>query len=442
MSEETKKKSKFALQENIKVRHLFAFFFLTFAAISLMSFVSLGQDIILNSVLKIPLDEQGEVAGNLQAFREIIVLLSVGIGGILADKLSRRFVVAIGFVCLGIGFSLFPFAQNITQLLVFYSISGVGAAFITVMMTTLLADYILPKSRGIVNGLQGVMVGFGAMFTLLFLKRLPKIFADSGFGEFQATRNSYFVIASISLFVAVILWFALFKGKPSQAEEKAGFFGLLKEGLIQGKKPGIALSYYSAFISRGDLLVVGTFLSLWLTQESAKQGMSIADASAKTGLILLVGGLAQMLLGPVIGWLFDLIGRKSHRADALALASVFGGVAYCSFYFVESPLENTVLYLMVLVGVAQISGLIASQVLVAQQAPARIRGSIIGFFGLCGAVSQILLNWFGGILYSNWSPQMAFMLVGALNFSLVVLCFIMRPFIENKESPQDILAKG
>jgi hypothetical protein len=28
---------------------------------------------------------------------------------------------------------------------------------------------------------------------------------------------------------------------------------------------------------------------------------------------------------------------------------------------------------------------------------------------------------------------MAFVLVGALNFALVILCIVMRPFIENKE---------
>ena len=70
MAEETKKKRKLALQENITRRHLAAFLFATFAGISLMSFVSLGQDIILNSVLKIPFEEQGTVAGNLQAFRD------------------------------------------------------------------------------------------------------------------------------------------------------------------------------------------------------------------------------------------------------------------------------------------------------------------------------------------------------------------------------------
>jgi MFS family permease len=427
------KKSRIALQENITYGNLVAFFFATFAGLSLMSFVSIGQDILLNTFLKIPTEQQGSVAGNLQAVREIVVLLSIGIGGILADKVSRRFVFCFGFLFIAVGFSLFPFASTVPQVLVFYTLSGIGAAFITGMLTTLLADYIQPKSRGTINGIQGVLVGFGALFTVLFLKRLPKIFADSGMETYDAARLTYFIIAGFGVLTAVILWFTLSQTKPAQTEEKQGFIALLKEGLRQGKKPGIALSYASAFVSRADLLIVGTFLSLWITQSATAQGMSLTDAAAKSGVILAVGGLSQLILGPFIGYLCDLVGRKFHRVDALALASVAGGIAWCSFYLVETPLESAVLLIMILVGIAQISGVITSQVLVAQQAPPAIRGSIIGFFGLCGAFSQILLNWLGGKLYSQWSPQMAFVLVGGLNFALVILCFVMRPFIENKE---------
>jgi MFS family permease len=430
---ENVKKSRINLQSGITFGNLAAFFFATFAGLSLMSFVSIGQDILLNTFLKIPTEQQGSVAGNLQSIREVVVLLSIGIGGILADKISRKFVFCTGFLFIALGFALFPFAESFSQVVGFYTISGIGAAFVTGMLTTLLADYIQPQSRGTINGIQGVMVGLGALFTVLFLKRLPKIFADSGMETFDAARLTYFIIAAFGVLTAIILWLTLSNKKPVEAEEKKSFGELLKEGLRQGRKPGIALAYASAFVSRADLLIVGTFLSLWITQTAKAQGMSLTDAAAKSGVILAVGGLSQLILGPVIGYGCDLIGRKSHRVDALALASLAGGVAWCSFYFVESPLENAVLYLMILVGIAQISGVITSQVLVAQQAPTAIRGSIIGFFGLCGAFAQIILNWLGGILYSGWSPQMAFVLVGALNFALVVLCFVMRPLIENKE---------
>lgn len=439
---ENVKKSRINLQPNITYGNLFAFFFATFAGLSLMSFVSIGQDILLNTFLKVPLGEQGSVAGNLQSIREFVVLLSIGIGGVLADKISRRFVFCSGFLFIALGFALFPFARNYSQIIGFYAISGIGAAFITGMLTTLLADYIQPKSRGTINGIQGVLVGFGALFTVLLLKRLPKIFADSGIETLDAARLTYFIIAGFGVLTAIILWFGLSKKKPAQSEEKKSFGGLLKEGLKHGGKPGIALAYVSAFVSRGDLLVVGTFLSLWITQSATAQGMNLTDAAAKSGVILAVGGLSQLVLGPLIGYLCDLIGRKSHRVDALALASLAGGIAWCSFYFVESPLQNSVLYLMILVGIAQISGVITSQVLVAQQAPPAIRGSIIGFFGLCGAFAQILLNWLGGMLYSKWSPQMAFVLVGILNLILVVLCFAMRPFIENKEQGGEVFIEG
>jgi MFS family permease len=436
---ENMKKSRIVLQEGITPGNLAAFFFATFAGLSLMSFVSIGQDILLNVFLKIPTEQQGSVGGTLQAIREVVVLLSIGVGGILADRISRKFVFCTGFLFIALGFSLFPFATNFEQIVGFYAISGIGAAFITGMLTTLLADYIQPQSRGTINGIQGVLVGVGALFTVLFLKRLPKIFADSGMETADAARLTYFIIAGFGLLTAIVLWFALSNKKPAQAEEKQGFFALLTEGLKQAGKPGIALSYASAFVSRGDLLIVGTFLSLWITQAAQAQGMGLADAAAKSGLILAIGGLSQLVLGPVIGYVFDIIGRKSHRVDALALASLIGGVAWCVFYFVETPLENAVLYLMILVGIAQISGVISSQVLVAQQAPPEIRGSVIGFFGLCGAFAQILLNWLGGKLYSGWSPQMAFVLVGGLNFALVVLCFVMRPFIENKENSESAL---
>lgn len=433
---ENAKKSRIVLQEGITAGNLAAFFFATFAGLSLMSFVSIGQDILLNVFLKVPTEQQGSVGGTLQAIREAVVLLSIGIGGILADRISRKFVFCTGFLFIALGFALFPLATNFELIVGFYAISGIGAAFITGMLTTLLADYIEPKSRGTINGIQGVLVGLGALFTVLFLKRLPKIFADAGMETEEAARLTYFVIAGFGVLTAIVLWFSLSRKKPAQTQEKRGFFSLLKEGLKQAEKPGIALSYASAFVSRGDLLIVGTFLSLWITQAAQAQGMSLTDAAAKSGLILAIGGLSQLVLGPVIGYLFDLIGHRSHRVDALALASLIGTISWCAFYFIESPLEQSVLYLMVLVGIAQISGVISSQVLVAQQAPSEIRGSVIGFFGLCGAFAQILLNWLGGKLYSGWSPQMAFVLVGLLNFLLVIMCFVMRPFIENKENAE------
>ena len=427
MSENAKKS---ILQPNISSRHLSALLFAAFAA-CLMIFVSIGQEFVLTVFLKTPLNEQGQVGGSLQAVREVVVLFSMILGGVLADKFSRRLVFSMGYTLLAIGFALFPFATNATQLSFFYAISGVGAAFITGMLTTVLADYVVPESRGKFTGLQAVLNTLGAVGILLGIKRLPKFFADGGMEIGEAGKITYFIVAGLAVFVAVILWFGLFKGKPSQISEKKGFLTIIKEGILEGRKPGVALAYFAGFISRGDLVVVGVFLGLWINKVAIERGMSPADATAKVGLILSIGAFGQLLFGFLIGYLVDLIGKKWSRVDSLSLTAFIGVIAYGAMFFITDPLGNGLMYVMVLLAIAQISGIIASQVFIAQQAREEIRGSVIGFFGVCGAFSQIILSAVGGILFDKLSPNSPFVLVALLNLVLLILAITLRPYIKN-----------
>ena len=69
-------------------------------------------------------------------------------------------------------------------------------------------------------------------------------------------------------------------------------------------------------------------------------------------------------------------------------------------------------------------------VLVSQAAPAEIRGSVIGFYGLCGAAAQILISQIGGRLFSGWRECGPFVLVGVLNLVLMVIALLMRKRIQ------------
>ncbi len=426
---EENKKSRIRLQPNITWANLATFFFATSAGIGLMTFVSLGQALLLTDSLKIPLSEHGVVGGRLQSAREIVILFSVLLAGILADKISRKFVFSVGFIFLGLGFLLFPFADSQLQLLCFYGVSGIGAAFITCMLTTLLADYVLPESRGTVNGIQSIMLGIGGMLTVFILLPLPKILTDAGVQFLQPTKLTYFIVAVVCWISAIIVWFGLSKFKPSLLAGKKSFLALITEGFKEGKKSGVALAYFAAFISRGDLVVVGTFLVMWVNKVGVANGLTSPEATAKARAISGIGLLSQFFLGWLIGILIDKISRKSGSINALIIAAMVGFFAYGSMFFVSDPFGNTILFVMFLVGIAQISGIIASQVLIAQQADEEIRGSVIGFFQLCGAGSQILLNWFGGILFDKWGENMPFVLVGLLNLILAIAAIILRPYV-------------
>ena len=62
---------------------------------------------------------------------------------------------------------------------------------------------------------------------------------------------------------------------------------------------------------------------------------------------------------------------------------------------------------MVLIGMGQVSGVITSQVLIQQQAPAAQRGSIIGLFGLAGAVGILFCSYLGGMLFDDFGHLFA-----------------------------------
>jgi MFS family permease len=432
MSENAKKS---ILQAGISSINLAALMFAAFAS-ALMLFVSFGQEFVLTVFLKIPLDQQGIVGGGLQSVREIVVLFSIVLGGVLADKIGRRIVFSTGFLLIAIGFFLFPFAATPTQLTLFYAISGIGAAFITGMLTTVLADYVVPESRGKFTGLQAVLNTVGAMFILFGIKRLPKFFADGGMEIFEAGKITYYIVTGICVLVAIVLWIGLYRGKPAPNEAETGrkgFLTILLEGLLESRKPGVALAYFAGFISRSDLVVVGVFLGLWVNKAAINSGMNPADATAKVGAILGIGALAQLLFGFLIGYIIDIIGKKSSRVDSLAIAALIGVIAYGTMFFISDPLGAGLMWAMFLLAIAQIFGIIASQVFIAQQAREEIRGSVIGFFGVCGAFAQIILAAIGGLMFDKLSPNSPFVLVAVLNLILLIAALTLRNSIKNAE---------
>ena len=433
MSENVKKS---ILQPGVTKGNLATLLFAAFAS-ALMLFVSFGQEFVLTVFLKTPLSEQGRVGGTLQSVREIVLLFAFLIGGILADRFGRRIVFSTGFLLLSVGFFLFPFAETATVLSVFYAISGVGAAFITGMLTTVLADYVMPESRGKFTGLQAMLNTLGGTVVLLGIKRMPKMFADGGMEIGEAGKITYFVVTGLCVLVAIVVWFGLSRSWKAAEGERKGFMTIVAEGIGEARKPGVALAYLGGFISRSDLVVVGVFLTIWINKAGIESGMNPADATAKVGAVLAVGAFAQLLLGFLLGYIVDLVGRKFSRVDSLALAAVIGIVAYSAMYFVADPLGPRMLVVMAILAVAQIFGIIASQVFIAQQARAEIRGSVIGFFGVCGAFAQIVLAYFGGIMFDKWSPVAPFLLVAGLNVVLLVACFILRGRI-NREAVVEV----
>jgi MFS family permease len=400
------------LSDGVKRSHLLAYFCAAFISSSYAGALALLQPGLLQ-VMDIERAQQAILTGNLSAMQEIVLILCFGVVGVLADRYGRKPVYAFGLLATAIGFTLYPHAQSISELVIYRLIIAFGTAAMIGMMVTVIADYSRDRTRGKANGLQGLIATLGAFLPPL-LGMLPRLFVGQGYDEATAQQLTFAVAGSLGVFGAVVVVIGLAPqvGRVSHAAGES-ILSLLRKGAQASRDPGIALSYGAAFISRGDLAVTGAFLSLWLVQfGTGNLGMEPSAAMFELAVPRVMAVVGGALVGSI---LMGYISDKVSRVTAVSLASGLAAVVYLSIYLVEDPTAPWVMGLLAVMGVAEISAFVSSQALVGERAAANRRGAIIGLFGVAGAVGILVGTAGGGWLFATFGPSTPFVLFGVLN---------------------------
>ncbi|MDP9860754.1 MULTISPECIES: MFS transporter [Streptosporangium] len=423
------------LADGIGRGNMWACLSMSFVATMVISFLPAAQPYILGGVLGVAEGDQGKAVGLLGVAAEIAMIASLAWYGALADRFGRRPVVVAGFALCALGAALFPFAGNTTVLVALRVVFALGVAALSGMLSTVAVDYVRDGSRGKAYGLVGLFSGLGAMVAVLALVRLPKIFEDRGMAPVDAARVSFLIVAAAVLAVAGLMWFTLSTVRVGAAAERVPLARLVREGVALARDPGVALSYAAAFVARADLAVVAGFMSLWVIDyATGERGMSAAEALARGGAVVGIAQTVAMVAAPLFGWLGD----RMRRQDVLILAQAVAAVSYLSTLLISDPLGSGMMLVAVLVGLGEIAAITTAGPLLAQQAPAAVRGSAYGVQTLCGAVGILVVSGLGGLLYDTWRPAAPFVISG-LSGLLVVAFGLMvrrrvRPLPEESES--------
>lgn len=391
--------------------------------ISMITLFMFVQPYLLTEILHIPQERQGALTGNLASVQEIVLLLLMGFIGAMADSAGRRKLAAIGFAAIAAGFFLYPLAISEGQLYLYRLIFGLGVAIVPVVTTASVVSYIQDVSRGKWSSVVSICNSVGIIFVAIVLSKLPLWLVNEGVDAGLAGRYTYWTGAMICLLVVPFAYFRL-----RDSGFKAPVIGenilqrVLKGLRVARNNPRIPLAYTAGIIGRGDLVVISSFLSLWIVQAGEPAGITTGQGLARAGMVFAAIQTSALLWAPIIGIIVDRV----HRVTALALAMGIAACGYLMMGQVTDPFNDSIFIVAVVVGIGENSVLIAALALLGQEAPKRMHGTIVGMFLLMGSLGVILASWVGGQLFDHWSKTGPFTLMGALNAVALIWAIVVR----------------
>lgn len=404
-----------------------------FSIIPLLAFMGLIMPTLLREVFQIDPDFHGRMTGNLGVLQEVIVIALMGVAGAASDNFGRRVIMIVGLCLVGLGLLVYPLAGNELQLYGYRAVFALGAATAPIMYGASMQDTPANRSRGRFIGFGSIATGGGIIVMALTVGRLPLYLVGRGFTPEEAGIYTCWCMVAFAAVAATMVRLTWRPGRVAASEPRKPVWRNLGLGFSEAiRNPRIALSYLTSFASRGDLVVVITFLPLWVEQIGWDAGLSTGGGTRRAGIMIAAINGVGLLVAVFIGWFVDRV----NRVLAVCIAFAVAGAAYLGMAMVEDPYLNIALVACVFLGIGEISVIITGNALLGQEAPKARRGAVVGVFGLIGATSILCTNYFGGIVFDKISRVAPFVMMGIVNLivALVALYVLIRaPGMSAKE---------
>ena len=408
-----------ALADGVLPRHVLGFYLAGFFGLCIVTFLGSGQPFLLETLMNMPKSEQGPLVGRLNAFQEIVVIVTAGFVGAYSDRIQRRNLYGFSFLMLAVGFFLYPLFNTVEGLYIGRFVFALGISAYAVALASLAADYPKNDSRGKFLALQVVVQGL-AIFTFgqLVLGKLGVWYGDAGYDPVMVGRLMFWTVATLAVVNSIICFVMLKPGRPVESEPQQPIIPMLKKGLAYAaNKPPLGLSYIAAFATRGDFAVITAFLSLWFVQAGSDPAIATSDFYARFGAIQVVA----VLWAPIMAIILDKINRVSGVALAMAIATV----TYSSLILVDDPTGSTMWMCVVLLGIAESSTIMSGNALVGEYAPPEERGNVLGVYTVLGGFGIFASSLFGGMAFKV-TPAGPFLFMAVINFLVLIVALRVR----------------
>lgn len=184
-----------------------------------MFFSSLDQTIVGTAMPRII----GELGGlNILTWVTTAYMLTsttvVPIAGKLADLYGRRVLYVLGILTFMGGSALCGTSQNMTELILYRGLQGLGGGIMMPMAMTIVGDVFPPEKRGKWQGVMGALFGLSSIIG-------PSI--GGWFVDYVTWRWVFYINLPVGLIAAVTIWIGLKGEKRLQDKVIIDYWGVL-----------------------------------------------------------------------------------------------------------------------------------------------------------------------------------------------------------------------
>jgi MFS family permease len=357
-----------------------------------LGFVSLLMDVsseLIHSLLPmfmvVTLGASALEVGWIEGIAEATALIVKVFSGALSDYLGRRKGLAVfGYALAALTKPLFALAPTLGVVFTARVLDRIGKGVRGAPRDALIADLAPAEIRGAAFGLRQALDATGAMLGPLLAVVFMLLWAD----HFRAV---FWVAVIPGVASAALLYFGLREEPPSARHAR-------RTNPIQRANLRRLDAAYWRVVGIGALFTLARFSEAFLVLRAQQSGMAIALVP----LALVAMNLAFSLSAYPFGRLSD---RLSHGV-LLALGL---GVLIAADVLLATGSHWTVIVLGIFVwgvhlGITQ--GLLAA--MVAQAAPADLRGTAFGFFNLVSGIAMLLASVMAGLLWDRLGAPATF----------------------------------
>ena len=324
--------------------------------------------------------------GVIEGVAEATALITKVFSGYLSDYFRKRKLLAVlGYGLAALSKPIFPLASSLAWIVFARFIDRVGKGIRGAPRDALVADITPPELRGAAYGLRQALDTVGAVVGPLLAIAAMLWFADN--------FRTVFWLAVIPAFAAVLLLVV------GVREPKPATTGKARDGArLTFADVGRLPSRYWWVVAIGATMALARFSEAFLVLRAQNVGMALAWVPLVMALMSVVYAIVSYPAGVVAdqkrqgmllsGGFFALIVADVILAHASSMGGVLAGTAVWGVHM----------------GLTQ--GVLAA--LVAEAAPADLRGTAFGLFNLVSGIALLIASALAGWLWDSFGPAETF----------------------------------